>query len=72
MSNKELIQEIYEICLSSDYQQTFSETVIDLIDKEAPALVAHTFKEGWENPKGQMNPLASVKRDESNPQPPPE
>ena len=54
MRNKELIQEIYEICMTADYRDeghVISECILNLIDKEAPALVAYTLEDDWENPK---------------------
>ena len=45
MTNKQLIQEIYEICLTADFRDEghiIPEAIIDLIDKEAPAIVPPT------------------------------
>ena len=44
MRNKELIQEIYEICMSADYRDeghVVAEIIMDKIEKEVPALVAN-------------------------------
>ena len=42
MRNKELIQEIYEICMSADYRDeghVVPEIVVNLIEKERPELI---------------------------------
>ena len=44
MENKQIIQEIYEICMTADFRlegHVIAEEVIDLIEKEVPALVAN-------------------------------
>jgi hypothetical protein len=46
MNNEELIQEIYDICMTADWRKSPAlETIIGRIEKERPDLVTFTAEE---------------------------
>ena len=49
MRNKELIQEVYEICLDANISTMFGERIIELIEKERPELIAYKSRDNDED-----------------------